>query len=302
MSARAIEWSAEMIADLRTMRRRVFAERYHMSLATVSTKRRRLGISEPRVAQTSWTEAMLADLHVLRPIEVARKYGLKPYTVSQKRVRLGLARRPGAVLWTDKMLEDVRTLRYRDFAVRHDLCPATYNKKRRDLGLSRPRGGPLARIATPEEFAWLGKEPDNWVADRLNVDRSTVASWRRAAKIPSKTVRAARHDAVIAARASGESLMGVAARLGLTPMYLRLIARQLGCPWPDARHKPVVTVRKAAAVCLVAIGFKEVEVAGLLRVSRQRIEQLVAAAIAVAESQGTSLTPDPGPGSSEGGA
>ena len=114
------------------------AARFHLSVATVSRKRRELGVEARfgrRGVPVRWTPAMDADLDRLTVLEMARTYGIKTDTVRSRLRQLGrqpLVRRQKAA-WDSARLarlgRDSDSALAREWGVSH----TTVRRKRLEL-------------------------------------------------------------------------------------------------------------------------------------------------------------------------
>jgi hypothetical protein len=80
-----VEWTREMLMNLRTLTTGEFVKRYRISPATVAEKRRELGIVSTAVRPIRWTDQLIRLLGQISDRELARRVGCSRDAVRRKR-------------------------------------------------------------------------------------------------------------------------------------------------------------------------------------------------------------------------
>jgi len=215
------EWTPQKLALLGTMSDAEVAEELGIHKATVSTKRKQLGIAASRPPRRvyQWTEELLALLGKVTDRELARRSGFSVSSVRRKRAALGIrpGGRYGAVVPTPALIE---LLHEKSIEVkrRTGLSPTTIRVLRKKLGIERPRRW------TPELVARLGREPDRQIARELGIAESVVNKKRRRHGIPpfqEKRRWAPEELALVGTAPDAE----IARKLGRTPQAVAHVRR-----------------------------------------------------------------------------
>lgn len=176
----AREWSAEELAALGTTTDEAIATLLGVSAATVTTKRRSLGISafKPAAPRIEWSAERLAALGTAPDDELASRWGVSPASVYETRRELGIApcrqTSPPPVASAELREPLERPPLAEVWRVRGVSEPAL-RSLRLKLGVEGVDG---RRRWSPELEARLGKTPDSVLAAELGVSPSAVRTKR----------------------------------------------------------------------------------------------------------------------------
>jgi hypothetical protein len=167
------------------------AARARISLPTVSSERKRRGISAFRSKgkDVEWTKAMIARLGTDIDRVVAAELRLNTASVSYKRVLLkipsfGRKGPTSKVAWSSRALAVLGTASDPQVSRRLRLTQAIVRRKRRELGI--PPFVPARKriLWTPARLSLLGRRRDTVIARQLGIRPATVLAKRKALGIP----------------------------------------------------------------------------------------------------------------------
>lgn len=182
-----IQWTKRMLSLLGKTQDLEIARRFGITPSVVTRKRTKLGIQSVIRRRIIWTSSMLRDLVRLRLTEFSIKYDMSLGSAAMKRKSLNL--RPH--LWNTKSVSWLGKLSDASIARRLGIDRTTVLRKRRSLNIAPFQKRDLKwsptrakhphshkQVWTKRRIAWLGNLTDQEIAQRMNLNRSTVARMR----------------------------------------------------------------------------------------------------------------------------
>jgi len=165
-------WTPEVLAMLGKKPDATIAKEIGVSVATVCTKRKKLGI--PPITQFIWTDEAIALLGTAEDCVVAKRLGTSTSVVNRKRNELGIQRNRD-IVWTDDMIALLGTCPDMELGQRFGISDTAVRKKRRTLSIPDY----MSTLWTAEIIAMLGTMTDRALANLTGLSHSAICNKRR---------------------------------------------------------------------------------------------------------------------------